>query len=115
MAQMTLMTGAERRRRWSDAERLRILEASFAPGAVVADVGRQFEVATSLIYKWRRDAMAAQAPFVPAVVVAQAGGGEPALGSEASIMVQLPGGTRVMIGAKTPGALVAVTLKVLTR
>ncbi len=79
----------------------------------MADVGRRFEVATSLIYKWRRDSMAAQAPFVPAVVVTA--GGERALGSEASIMVQLPGGTRVMIGAKTPGALVAVTLKVLTR
>ena len=115
MSQVTLMTGPERRRRWSEAERLRILEASFAPGAVVADVGRQFEVATSLIYKWRRDAMAAQAPFVPAVVVAQAGCGEPAPGAETSIMVQLPGGARVMIGAKAPSALVGVTLKVLTR
>lgn len=31
--------------------------AAFAPGAVVADVARQFEVSTSLIYKWRQQAL----------------------------------------------------------
>jgi transposase len=41
----------ERLRRWSPAERATILAAAFAPGAVVADVARQFEVSTSLIYK----------------------------------------------------------------
>ena len=54
MAHVTVMTGPQRRRRWSDAERVEILEAVFAPGAVVADVASQFDVATSLIYKWRR-------------------------------------------------------------
>ena len=44
--------------------------AAFAPGAIVADVSRQFEISTSLIYKWRREAMAARAEgqFVPAVI-----------------------------------------------
>ena len=57
MAQITLLTGPERRRRWSDDERQRILVAAFAPGAVVADVARQFEVSASLIYKWRQQAL----------------------------------------------------------
>ena len=59
MAQITLSTGPERRRRWSDEERERILAAAFAPGAVVANIARQFEVSTSLSYKWREQALAA--------------------------------------------------------
>ena len=34
MTQVTLLTGPERRRRWSPAERATILAAAFAPGAV---------------------------------------------------------------------------------
>ncbi|WP_425374864.1 transposase [Mesorhizobium tamadayense] len=30
------------------------MAAAFAPGAMVAAVARQHDVATSLIYKWRR-------------------------------------------------------------
>jgi transposase-like protein len=61
MSQMTLMTGPERRRRWSQHDRQRILSAAFAPGAVVADVSRQYEVSTSLFTsgaerRWPRSA-----------------------------------------------------------
>ena len=52
---MTVISGSERRRRWSAAEREEIVLASFALGAVIAEVARQFDVSTSLIYKWRRD------------------------------------------------------------
>ena len=58
MSRMTLMTGPERRRRWAHHERQQILLAAFAPGAVVADVSRQHDVSTSLIYKWKREALA---------------------------------------------------------
>jgi mono/diheme cytochrome c family protein len=44
MAHVTVMTGPERRRRWSFEERRRILTAAFSPGAVVADIARQFDV-----------------------------------------------------------------------
>ena len=60
MTHVTLMSGPERRRRWSAAEQREILMAAFSPGAVVADVARQYEVATSLIYKWRREVLAAR-------------------------------------------------------
>jgi transposase len=48
------MTGPERRRRWGDDERLQVLEAACAPGAIVADVSRRYDVCASLIYKWLR-------------------------------------------------------------
>jgi transposase len=50
MSQMTLLTGPERRRRWSEDERRQILTAAFAPGAIVADISRRYEISTSLIY-----------------------------------------------------------------
>jgi transposase len=53
MAFATLMTGPERRRRWPEAERVRILAAAFAPGAVVTQVARENEISKRLIYKWR--------------------------------------------------------------
>ena len=59
MGRMTLITGDERRRRWSDEERARILAAIEEPGAVVAEVARRADVCTSLVYKWRREARSA--------------------------------------------------------
>ena len=41
MGQITVMTGPERRRRWSEEERIEILAEAFAPGACVADVSRR--------------------------------------------------------------------------
>ncbi|WP_348625515.1 MULTISPECIES: transposase [unclassified Mesorhizobium] len=43
------MDGAERRRRWSEGDQRRILAAAFVPGATVAAVARQYDVATGLI------------------------------------------------------------------
>ncbi|MDX0489729.1 transposase [Sinorhizobium medicae] len=48
-----LLTGPERRRRWSLEDRAQILAEAFAPGAVVSEVERRFEVSTGLIYTWR--------------------------------------------------------------
>ena len=43
MGQVTVFSGPERRRRWSDEERLQILSEAFAPGACVAEVCRRPE------------------------------------------------------------------------
>jgi transposase len=53
---MTLITGSERRRRWSDEERARILAEIAEPNAVVAEVARRADVCTSLVYRWWREA-----------------------------------------------------------
>jgi transposase len=54
MGQVTVMSGPERRRRWSHDERLQILRDAFSPGACVAEVARRYDVSTALIYIWRR-------------------------------------------------------------
>jgi transposase len=119
MAQITFLTGRERRRRWSDDDRRRILAAAFKPGAVVSEVARQCEVSTSLLYKWRHDAMKGDRAhaFVPAVLAAGPGQAAqapaPPAPDTASIIVEFSNGARLKIGAQTPAALVAATLAAL--
>ena len=86
--------------------------AAFTPGAVVADVSREYDVATSLIYKWRREVVAARAgaQFIPAVI---ADALEPAARSEPAIFIELAGGARVTIGATASVSLVSAALRAL--
>ena len=117
MPQITLLTGPERRRRWNDDERQRILSAAFAPGAVVSTVSRQFEVSTSLIYKWRQQALAAEpagasaAAFAPAVMLAAPATATPP--DTPAIIVELPNGARLKIGSHASTALVTASLRAL--
>ncbi len=115
MAFSTLLTGPERRRRWPEGERRRLLALAFAPGAVVTQVARDNDVSTSLIYKWRRQALAENGPtFVPAVLADQGlhFPGESIAGA-AMITVDLPSGGRVRIGSGASAALVTATLRAL--
>lgn len=115
---MTVISGSERRRRWSAAERDEIVVASFAPGAVIAEVARQFDVSTSLIYKWRREAQLPGAMFVPAVIAGDDDPVVPAVSGDggadsAVIRLELAGGTTVSIAATAPARLVLVVLRAL--
>lgn len=114
MNQITVLTGPERRRRWSEEAKERILAAAFSPGATVATVARQFEVSTSLIYQWRRESMTSPAPvgFAPAVVVEEVG--QPAAAECGfAAVVELSSGTQVRFRADAPAALIVATLKAL--
>jgi transposase len=113
MGRMTLITGVERRRRWSLEERAQILAAIDEPGAVLADVARRADVCTSLVYKWRREARsAASEPSFASVIVEQPMP-TPASGPEAGAILVEMKDARIRIGANAPSALIAATLKVL--
>jgi transposase len=51
---LEIITGRERRRRWSTAEKLRIVEESTERGAVMRAVAARNGVCESLLYAWRR-------------------------------------------------------------
>src|SRR5215469_6401068 len=110
MPQLTVFTGPERRRRWSEEDRRRIVLAAFSPGAVVTQVARQFDVSTALIYKWRQEARQRAIGFAPVMLTPEAPGvAAPADG--ALIVVDLADGSRVSIGSGVPPALAAATLR----
>ena len=133
MTHMTIMTGEDRRRKWRRAEREQILAAAFAPGAVVAQVARQFDVASSLIYTWRRQAAGVAArkrsSFSPAILIEQvpppasvappllppepSATADTAAAEPAAITVEFPTGVRVVIDATAPAALVTAALRAL--
>jgi transposase len=50
---MEIITGAERRRRWRDEDKLRIVAEAEVPGAVFALVARRHEVSRGQLWKWR--------------------------------------------------------------
>ena len=61
-----VLTGVERRRRWRDEDKARLVAESLAPGVTVSEVSRRHGVAQSVLFAWRRQAreglLAASAP-----------------------------------------------------
>ena len=51
--QVLSVSDTGRRRRWSDDEKIRIVEESFGDGVTVAEVARRHEVSRSQLYDWR--------------------------------------------------------------
>ncbi|MGY2733331.1 transposase [Sphingomonas sp. UYP23] len=123
MGQMTVFGGPERRRRWSEEERLQILAEAFAPGAFVAQVARRHDVSTALIYTWRRKlcqpvaetgtSLPAEAGFAEAVVVDDQRADQAP--SQPAIVIDLARVGRVNIFASAPPALAAAVLKAVMR
>ena len=51
-----ILTGPGRRRRWSAAEKARIVEESLVAGARVSEVARRWQVCPQQVFGWRREA-----------------------------------------------------------
>jgi transposase len=51
-----VLVGPGRRRRWSAAEKARIVEESLVPGARVSEVARRWQVCSQQVFGWRRAA-----------------------------------------------------------
>ena len=49
-----VITSVQRRRRWSTAEKIRLVEEAMQPGLSVSFVARQHGVAPSLLFAWKR-------------------------------------------------------------
>src|SRR4051794_1300194 len=49
-----IITSVQRRRRWTAAEKMRLVEATFAPGMTVSLVARQNGVNPNQLFTWRR-------------------------------------------------------------
>src|SRR5437660_4717664 len=69
MARVEVITGPERRRRWSEDQKRAIVAESFVPGAVVSNVARRADISAGQIYHWRQElrATATAAAGIPAL------------------------------------------------
>ncbi|MHA6829407.1 transposase, partial [Ralstonia pseudosolanacearum] len=76
---MEVLTGPERRRRWSVEEKLAMVRESFEPGKTVSMVARQHGVNPNQVFQWRKlyqdgslSAVTAGEEVVPASELAEA-------------------------------------------
>lgn len=53
-SRVEVITSVQRRRRWSAAEKLRLVEEAMQPGSSVSLVARQVGVAPSQLFAWKR-------------------------------------------------------------
>lgn len=67
VSRMEIITGVERRRRWRDEDKLRIVAEAEAPGAVLAAVSRRHEVSRGQLFEWRRQVRRGELASVPMV------------------------------------------------
>jgi transposase len=122
-----VVTRSERRRRWSDSDKQRILQETLSPGATLAGVAKRHEIGTGQIYTWRRQALAgALGGFMP-VRIGEDGQrsdsvtGEPGLPAPRSassarrgaIVIELPNRIRLKVGNDVDGAALRCVLAVL--
>jgi transposase len=69
-----VLTGPERRRRWSVEEKLRILAQSVAPGSSVMLVCRMHGISSGQLYTWRRQFRTGELTgFAPVTLAAPVG------------------------------------------
>jgi transposase len=120
MMGLEIISGVERRRRrWSDADKLRIVAEADEPGAKVAEVARRHEISRSILWTWRKQARAGRLTmsdppgFLPVVVDAvsamDTAASEPSAASlqadaapppdHRAITITLANGTRLEISA----------------
>ena len=126
-----LLTGPTRRRRWSEAEKARIVAEALVPGAVVSAIARRWQVCPQQVFGWRRAAQAGDVAlptkpdgpaFVPIVntaarpMVAEAAPPTPAMTlapvppSVPAVEVALAGAV-VRVAPGTDGALLTAVLR----
>src|SRR5947209_10800147 len=113
-----VITSVQRRRRWSRAEKERIVAAALAPGAVASEVARAAGIYASQLFRWRQqlcERTTAPAAFNSVVVTSQAGAmSQPGAGSPALpfapaepagvVDIEFAGGGRLRITGLVPAA-----------
>ncbi len=119
-AQVEVITSVERRRRWSRAEKERIVAAAIEQGTVASEVARVAGIDTSQLFRWRRE-LCGPAPstsvFSPVAIAAgpEAISTAVAPGTGSAIEIELATGGRMRITGPVDRSTVSALIKALTR
>jgi transposase len=125
MSTVTVLSGPERRRRWSSAEKARIVEESLAPEASVAEVARRHDIHPNLLHLWRRqartgnlalvrthDAAAGDVQFAAVAVTPEE---RISTAPSSVIEIKFTDGTRLRITGSAEAATVSALMKALAK
>lgn len=111
-----IITGKERRRRWSEAEKRELVAESYGAGSGVAQVARRHGVAESCLYVWRRqyglacEARSVEAARLIAVRVEESAAGDatPSSGSQPPTLSAAAGPSLPTMGSASHSSSPAV-------
>ena len=123
---MEIITGVERRRRWRDEDKLRVLAEAEQPGARTSEVARRHDISRGLLWYWRRQLrqgrlampgvpepvflpLRVSGPMPSGAVAPAATAGDP------RIEIVLPDGTCVRVSADVDAAALRRVLSALRR
>jgi transposase len=114
-----VVTSVERRRRWSRAEKERIVAAALEPGAVASEVARAAGIHASQLFRWRQQLCThAQVPatFNPIAITSEPEAPMPPLAERAgTIEIELVGGGRMRITGPVEARTVAALMRALAK
>ena len=119
--QVEVITSVQRRRRWSRAEKERIVAGAMEPGAVASEIARAAGIHTSQLFRWRQQLCErAQIPAAfNAVAIARAP--EPGTVSASSpesagvIEIEFATGGRMRISGPVATSTVSALIKALAK
>ena len=68
MSRVEVITSVQRRRRWSRAEKGRLVAATLEPGVTVSEVSQAAGIHSSQLFRWRKEFCRRSEPGVPQLV-----------------------------------------------
>jgi transposase len=111
VSRIEVLSGPERRRRWSAEEKRSIVAEAFAPGASVYAVARRWDVVPGQIYRWRNDLRSASPGFAAVVVTPEPN--ERSTAGAPAVEIELGRDIRVRIAPTAPADLASAIIKAL--
>ena len=115
-AQVEVITSVQRRRRWTTADKERIVAASLERGAVVSALAREAGIHPSQLYGWRRQLCARPhaAPAFAAVRIAPAQASATALATTPGVIdIEFATGARMRITGTVDAATLSAAVAAL--
>jgi transposase len=116
--QVEVITSVQRRRRWSRAEKERLVAAAMEPGAVASEVARAAGIHASQLFRWRQ-ALCERARAVPVFApVAVAPGPGAALApptTPGAIEIEFAGGARLRLMGPVDASAIKAMVTVLAK
>jgi transposase len=116
--QVEVITSVQRRRRWSRAEKERIVAAAIEPGAVASEVARAAGIHASQLFRWRQQlcAVAAVAPVFSPVAVLPGPGATPGLPTTpGAVEIEFASGARMRLMGPVDASAVKAMVTVLAK
>jgi transposase len=114
-----VITSVERRRRWSLAEKERIVAAAMEPGAVASEVARSAGIYASQLFRWRQqlcDRAQIPAAFNPVAVTPEPEVASPPPAARAGVIeIEFATGGRMRLTGPVDAPTVATLMKALAK